>query len=40
MLRLFVNIKLSIWRIFEKKSMGGEMSFWPLVRPRRSFTSL
>jgi hypothetical protein len=21
----------------EKKSMGGEMSFWCLVRPRRSF---
>ena len=25
---------------FEKKSMGGEMSFRPLVRPHRSFTSL
>jgi hypothetical protein len=26
--------------LFEKKSMGGEMSFRPLVRPHRSFTSL
>jgi hypothetical protein len=26
--------------IVEKKSMGGEMSFRPLMRPRRSFTSL
>lgn len=25
---------------FEKKPMGGEMSFWLLVRPRRSFTLL
>ena len=23
-------------QLFEKKSMGGEMSFWPLVRPRCS----
>jgi hypothetical protein len=26
--------------IVERKSMGGEMSFRPLVRPHRSFTSL
>ena len=26
--------------IVEKKSMGGEMSLWPFVRPHRSFTSL
>jgi hypothetical protein len=26
--------------LVEKKSMGGEMSFHPLVRPHHSFTSL
>jgi hypothetical protein len=27
-------------KLFEKKSMGGEMSFWPLVRSHHFFTSL
>jgi hypothetical protein len=32
---------LRTWkRVIEKKSMGGEMRFWPLVRPHHSFTSL
>ena len=26
--------------IVEKKSMGGELGFWPLVRPRRQFETL
>ena len=26
--------------MIEKKSMGGEPRFWPLVRPRRQFETL
>jgi hypothetical protein len=34
----FVSLKLLV--LVEKKSMGGEMSFRPLVRPHHSFTLL
>ena len=30
----------TLWSIVEKKSMGGELGFWPLVRPHRQFETL
>jgi hypothetical protein len=35
-----MNKTIGLSSLVEKKSMGGEMSFRPLVRPHRSFTSL
>jgi hypothetical protein len=35
-----LSVLLKSLQIFEKKSMGGEMSFQPLVRSHHSFTSL